>query len=570
MRRLKKNRVEIEPDEIFLDASNIPKFKVQQFEGRLENAISRKTVFYTAIFFIAVFLIFVYRAFTIQIVKGESYLARAEDNRLHSVPIFANRGVIEDRNGVDLAYNVYATTTGSISSTSTNEVPRRTYIKAPGFSHLLGYVSYPKKDKSGIFWQDSYIGREGIEKQYNEILSGRPGKKLIEVNSKMEVVSDSLVEIGENGGTLTSSIDSRVQAKLYEEIKALSDRAGFVGGAGVIMDIHTGEVLAMTSYPEYDSNTITNTPNTDTVRNYFTRKDTPLLNRVIQGVYTPGSVVKPFMVIAALTEKIISPDKKILSTGSITIPNRFGGKDTVFRDWKVHGWVNMREALASSCDVYFYAIGGGYGSQTGLGIDRIDEYMKKFAISEPTGIDLPGEKTGIIPTKEWKAANFKDQPLWNIGNTYHTSIGQFGFQMTPIELARAISAIANGGTLVTPHVTLDSKMATKPTKRIEGIDEESYQIVREGMRECVINVVHGTCKVLQVPGVTVAAKTGTAELGISKQQVNSWVTGYFPYENPKYSFVIMMERVDVKNPYGATFVMKGTLEWMVANTPEYI
>jgi penicillin-binding protein 2 len=569
MKRRKKP-VEIEPDEIFLDSSNIPNFNTQQFEGRIESAISKNTILYTTIFFIAIFILLVARAFYIQVMHGEGFLIRSEDNRLHSIPIFANRGVIEDRNGVPLAFNVYATTTGSITSTSTNEVPRRTYIEKPGFSHILGYVSYPKKDKSGVFWQDSYIGREGLEKQYDSFLSGTPGKRLIEVDAKGEVTSENLAELGVDGKTLVTSIDSRVQAELHKEIRELSNRAGFVGGAGVIMDISTGEILAMTSYPEYDSNTITNTPDTDTVRNYFTRKDKPLLNRAIT-IYTPGSTVKPYMALAALSEGTISPEKEILSTGQITIKNRYGGKDTVFRDWKAHGWVNMREALAASSDVYFYAVGGGYGDQTGLGIDRIDIYMKKFKIDLLTGVDIPGEKAGVIPTKAWKAENFSDSPDWNIGNTYHTSIGQFGFQISSLELVRAVAALANGGELVTPHLTLDSSGGkTYPKEKIEGIRPEHLQIVREGMRQCVINPVHGTCKVLAVPGVSVAAKSGTAELGVSKQQVNSWISGFFPYENPKYAFVIMMERANVKNPYGATFVMKGTLNYMVANTPEYI
>jgi penicillin-binding protein 2 len=566
-----KNKVEIEPDEIFLDSSNIPNFNTQQFEGRIERTISPRTSFYLAAFLCLIIIAVIARAGYVQLLKGDKFLMRSEDNRLHSVPIFANRGVIEDRNGVALAYNVYATTTGALSSTSTNEVPRRTYITDPGFSHILGYVSYPKRDQSGVFWQDSYIGREGLEKQYNQQLSGTPGKKLIEVNAKMQVVSANLSESGSDGVTLKTSIDSRVQKELYNQIKALSGKAGFAGGAGVIMDVQSGEILALTSYPEYDSNTITNTPDTDTVRNYFTRKDTPLLNRAVQGIYTPGSVVKPYMALAALTEKTIDPSKSILSTGSISIPNRYGGKPTIFKDWKAHGWVNMREAIASSCDVYFYTIGGGYQGQAGLGIDRIDTYMKKFKVDEVTGIDLPGEKKGVIPTQAWKRQNFADSPDWNVGNTYHTSIGQFGFQMSTLELVRAVAALANGGTLVTPHLVPElSGASTLPREKIEGIQAENIQIVREGMRECVINPKHGTCKVLAVPGVAVAAKSGTAELGVSKQLVNSWISGFFPYENPKYAFVIMMEKANVKNPFGATFVMKGTLNYMVANTPEYV
>ena len=152
----------------------------------------------------------------------------------------------------------------------------------------------------------------------------------------------------------------------------------------------------------------------------------------------------------ALTEGVIDPYKKILSTGSISIPNPyFPDQKTVFKDWKAHGWTDMREAIAVSSDVYFYEIGGGFESQKGLGIVNIEKYAQLFGIGQKTGIDLPDEKGGIIPGPEWKIKNFKGEP-WRIGDTYNTVIGQYGFQVTPLEMVRAISAIANYGTLVTP------------------------------------------------------------------------------------------------------------------------
>jgi penicillin-binding protein 2 len=412
-------------------------------------------------------------------------------------------------------------------------VPRRIYIEDEGFSHLLGFVSYPKKDKTGIFWQENYIGREGVEKQYDALLSGTPGKKLIETNALQKITSENTIESGSDGQNITLSIDSRIQKELFLQIKTLSEKAGFVGGAGVIMDVRTGEILALSSYPEYSSNLITNNPRDEKVSAYFTRKDTPMINRVFGGLYTPGSTVKPFMALSALEENIITPSVSILSTGSISLPNKYGGPATIFRDWKVHGYVNMKEALAASSDVYFYAIGGGYGTQKGLGIDTIDNYMKLYGFASTTGIDLPGEKTGIIPTPGWKIKNFsaKDS-VWNIGDTYHTSIGQFGFQLTLLELVRAVAALANGGTLLTPHVLLDPQKESLQKIKIP-VSPENIKIINEGMHLCVTSDARGTCKTLRTPGMEVTGKSGTAQLGLKNEWVNSWMTGFFPYENPK-------------------------------------
>jgi penicillin-binding protein 2 len=289
------------------------------------------------------------------------------------------------------------------------------------------------------------------------------------------------------------------------------------------------------------------------------------MDRVISGLYTPGSIVKPFLAIAALTEQIIDPYKKILSTGSISIPNPyFPEKESVFKDWKVHGWVDMKQALAVSSDVYFYAIGGGFKDQKGLGITNIEKYTRLFGIGEKTGVDLPDETTGVIPNPEWKIKNFAGDP-WRIGNTYHTAIGQYGFQVTPLEITRATAAIANYGTLVTPHLLLGDTSKEMRISKID-INKNYFDIVHEGMRQGVLG---GTSILLNVPYVNIASKTGTAQLGIAKNKVNSWIVGFFPYENPKYAFTIMMEAGPSTNSVGATSVMRQLLDWMSINTPEY-
>ncbi|MCX6751728.1 MAG: penicillin-binding transpeptidase domain-containing protein [Candidatus Nomurabacteria bacterium] len=301
------------------------------------------------------------------------------------------------------------------------------------------------------------------------------------------------------------------------------------------------------------------------MQNYLDDKRKVFLDRTISGLYTPGSIVKPFFAMGALTENVIDPYKKILSTGSISIPNPyFPNQKTVFKDWRVQGWVDMRQAIAVSSDVYFYEIGGGFESQKGLGIVNIEKYARLFGIGGKTGIDLPDEKGGVIPSPEWKIKNFKGEP-WRVGDTYHTVIGQYGFQVTPMEMLRAVSAIANYGTLVTPHYILGDKTKEIAISKID-LKKEYFDVVHEGMRQ---SVLAGTSTAVNVPYVQVASKTGTAQVGVSKTKVNSWIIGFFPYENPKYAFTIMMESGPSSGGVGASSIMRQLLDWMSINTPEY-
>lgn len=544
---------EIAPEDVFLDSQNLSQLNIEQMEGHLERPLG-KHVFYMFVGLIIIIIGgFTYRLFAMQVTEAESYKEKADKNHLRSTPIFALRGTITDRNGVLLAWN-------EAPATTTLEIPKRSYIEEEGFSHVLGYVSYPKKDKGGIFWQEEYIGKDGIEKQYQLLLQGVAGEKVIGVNAMQKIETENTVVDPVHGQNIKLTIDKDVQAKLYERMEALAKRVGFVAGAGVIMDVYTGEVLALVSYPEYDNNLITNAvtlAEKSQVSSDLLDKKQVFLNRAVSGLFTPGSTVKPFIAYAALVEGVITPEKQILSTGALVIKNKYGGPDTIFKDWKVHGWTNMQKAIAQSSDEYFYQIGGGYEGQKGLGIARIDEYTKMFGFDTETGIDLPGENNGVIPTPEWKQKVFGED--WLVGNTYHTSIGQYGFQMTPLELIRGVAAIANGGILVTPHI----KQGLETTQTDLQLDQNALSVIRDGMRHAVTDA---TVKALDIPGVKVAGKSGTAELGVKKDLVNSWISGYFPYEDPKYAFVVIMEKGSVHNLQGAVFAMRETLEWMRDNT----
>jgi penicillin-binding protein 2 len=551
-----KRTKDIDPDEIFIDSENLPKFDVNQFEGRIEKPISHSTFVIFSIFCILIFLLFFYKSWDLQIINGDSYYQRSENNRLRNTLIFSKRGVIIDRKDRDLAWNIY--------NSEAPEFSFRKYSTSTGLSHVLGYLKYPQKDKYGFYYNEDFVGKDGVEKFYNDTLAGENGIRIVEVDALNKVESESMVRPPKDGEDLKLSIDSKLQNKLYESIADLSGRVGFTGGSGVIMDVKTGEVLALTSFPEYNSQILTDGNNKIAINNIINNPNNPFLDRVIDGLYAPGSIIKPFMAVAALAEKIIDPYTNILSTGSISIPNRYDPSNpTVFKDWKVHGYTDMRKAIAVSSDVYFYEIGGGFENQEGLGINLIKKHMTSFGFGENMAEGFFFGKKGVIPDQEWKKLNFNGED-WMVGNTYHTSIGQYGFQVTPIQAVRSIASIANGGKLVEPTIIYGDK--NKNTIQLP-YNQDYLKVAREGMK---MAVEEGTASGLKNDFFKLGAKTGTAELGSRKQFVNSWVVGFFPYENPKYAFAVIMEKGPVTNTLGGVFVMRQVFDWMAIYAPEYL
>ncbi len=571
----KKRSGEINPEDIFLDSSNLAGLDIDRQEGTFNKPISQFMEYLPAMIVFIVFSFFVYRLYIIQIRDYSIYKEKADNNRYNTNIILANRGEIFDRNGKILAENIVS---------STSDIIKREYIRDEGFSNLLGYISYPKKDNLNNYWQDNYIGKDGIELIYQDILSGVNGKQIVEKDVKREVESQNLIVKPISGTNLNLTIDAVIQKKLFDSMKKVVEERSFTSATGIIIDVNNGEILAITNYPEYNNNLMTNASGTEDnkkINKLLKDKRTPFLNRAVSGLFTPGSVVKPFMAYAALNEKIITPEKELLSVGQIVIPNIYGGPDTIFRDWKVHGYINVVRAIAVSSDEYFYQVGGGYKDQTGLGISKIDEYAKLFGFTSRTGIDLPNEEIGIIPTPEWKRINFIDSE-WRLGDTYHTSIGQYGFQITPVELVRYIASIANGGILITPHLFLSAsstntdyffetiqKYNTKIWPKIDlNLNEYALKYIKQGMREVVLQ--NGTVPQLNILGLGVAAKSGTAELGVVKGKVNSLMTGYFPYNNPKYAFAVVVENGPVGGTSAGAQVIKPILEYISQNKEKYI
>jgi len=564
MRRRFKKRlsgIEIFPDETLLDSSNLPDFDRSQFEGRIEKPISKLTLASFGAFVFIILGILLYRAWDLQIAKGEEYLALSENNRLQNTIIFPARGIIYDRSGERLAWN---DPLENLVSSTTYTYAKRNYTPMAGFAHVLGHISYPKVDSSGIYFQDEIIGLDGVELIYNDKLKGVPGLKIIETDALGEVLSEAVIKEPEDGQDLILTIDFALQQRVYSSIKSIVEQVGFEGGAVVIMDVTNGEIISLVSYPEYDPQILSDGVEASAINAFINSSRKPFLNRVVSGLYAPGSTIKPFIALRALEEEVITPTKNIYSSGSIEIPNPYyEDLVSVFNDWKAHGWVDMREALAVSSNVYFFEISGGFEEQRGIGIAGIENVANLFGLGETTGIDLPEESIGVIPSPAWKEKVFPGDP-WRVGDTYNTSIGQYGFQVTAIAAARAMAAIANGGILVTPHITADS---SSYAARSIDIDESDLDVVHDGLRRAVTS---GTAQALNLAGARIAAKSGTAEVGITKKRVNSWVNGYFPYDNPKYAFSAVMERGPRNNIIGAGAVMNEVFKWIAVYEPEYL
>ena len=468
----------------------------------------------------------------------------------------------------------------------------REYKDGEAFSHIIGYTNKIKSeeiDEAPEFYSiNDYVGRTGIENFYEEVLRKNPGKLRIERNAQGNVISQEIISLPESGKSLVLWLDSDLQKKIKEELEKELKIVGAKRAVGVALDSKTGGVLALVSLPDFDNNLFQKGADPEKLQELLDDPFNlqPLFNRAIAGKYLTGSAIKPLIASAALEENIISPEKKLNCEGKIIIPNIWDpASPTIKKDWTTHGWTNLRKALAESCNVYFYTVGGGYGDQKGLGPTKIKEYLELFGWDGKTGIDLPGEAEGFIPDKEWKKKVWGND--WWDGDTYNLSIGQGFLQITPMEVINSFAAIANGGTLYKPQIAKEiidtstgsaqvgeeDKSSSSPFAaarvveefkpeiiRQNFIDSQNLQIVREGMRQAVSgeNSPLASAVILNSLPVAIAAKTGTAELG--GDRYNNWVTIFAPYEDPEIVLTIMIE--NVKGVQAAALpVAKAVLEW---------
>ncbi|MBM2820343.1 MAG: penicillin-binding protein 2, penicillin-binding protein 2, partial [Candidatus Berkelbacteria bacterium] len=286
----------------------------------------------------------------------------------------------------------------------------------------------------------------------------------------------------------------------------------------------------------------------------------PLFNRAISGTYPSGSIIKPVIAAAGLEDGTITASTTINDPGEIKVGNY------TYPDWKSHGLVDVRKALAESCNVFFYSVAGGWDKIKGLGITKLDNYLKQFGFGEQTGIDIPGEARGIVPDPVWKEKVKKE--MWYLGDTYHLGIGQGDFLITPLQMVNAVSAIANGGQLMKPQLVAkitdqDGNTIYETPKEIirQGfINNDNVQIVREGMRQAVTT---GSAQQLNDLPEMVAAKTGTAQFG-NEDKTHAWMVSFAPYHNPEIAIIVLIEGGG-EGYATAGPVTKQILNWYLAN-----
>lgn len=556
----RKRSIELHPDDVLLDGNNKPGFNVHQLEGTIERPLTKKAGYVLGFIFVAIFVVLGFKLTMLQVVQGREMFELSENNRLREQPLFSERGIIYDRNGVELAWN---------TSSEDPDVPYslRTYTKDPGFGHLLGYVGYPTRDQAGYYWRDEIVGREGAEALLNDSIAGTNGVMLSETNALLKETNANSTIPATNGANAYLTIDARVQTALYQAMAEHAQTYNYQGGALAMINVHTGEVLALTNYPEFDPAVMSLGEDREIIQTYVTSTQKPFLNRVLAGLYTPGSTVKPFFALGALHEGVITKNTEVLSTGKIEVPNPYNpDQPSIFRDWKDggHGKTDVTKAIGESVNTFFYAISGGYGSiRNGIGISGLEKYARMFGLGAETGLHFGTEAEGVIPNPTWKKEVFNGDS-WRLGDTYITSIGQFGFQVTPMQMARGVAAIANSGKLVTPHIV---RGPTEAVYISEPISTSNYQVVRDGMR---YTVTDGTATNLNRNYISIAAKTGTAQVGANNAFINSWAVGFFPYETPQYAFALVMERgPNEDTTRGASWVIRTAIDNLAETYPEF-
>lgn len=447
-----------------------------------------------------------------------------------------------------------------------NKTRREYNLYSLSLSHLLGYTGKINAQELSIFGDEyspiDYIGKNGIEYFWENELKGENGKKYIEVDAlgkEKKIISQSQATDGHN---LVLSLDLPLQKKLEESLLAHLKKLNLNKASAIVMDPNSGEILAMVSFPVYNNNIFARGITAAEYNQILAQPDDPLFNRSVSGEYPSGSIIKSVMAAAGLQARIISENTSFNSVGGIKIGQWF------FPDWKAggHGATSVRKAIAESVNTFFYYLGGGYEDFVGLGVDKIVRYFKLFGLGTQTGVDLPGEASGFVPTKEWKE-KVKGES-WYIGDTYHMSIGQGDVLVTPLQVANYTAAFANGGKLYRPHfikaVLSGSDRIIKTGEpeiiREDFIDNYNMQVVRQGMRQTVVS---GSARSLGSLPVAVAGKTGTAQWS-TKKAPHAWFTGFAPYENPKIVITVLLE----EGGEGSTVavpIVREILEWYFSN-----
>jgi penicillin-binding protein 2 len=433
---------------------------------------------------------------------------------------------------------------------SIDEGQSRHYPHGESFAHLLGYVApVSEKELTGdplLELPGFRIGKAGVEKTYDLALRGTGGSSEVEVNAVGRVIRELSRREGQPGIDLTLSVDLDLQRLATERLEGQS-------GAAAVIDVHTGDVLALASTPGYDPNAFNRGLSHEEWRALISNPKAPLTNKAIAGQYAPGSTFKLAVALAALEKGTITPDTHVTCYGRTKLGN------AVFHCWKRggHGTVNLRQAITQSCDVYFYE------AAKRTGIDQISATARRLGLGQTLGIDLPNERSGLLPDRGWKLANIGSP--WQMGETLIAGIGQGYVLATPLQLAVMTARIANGGYAVKPrlasYVGLGDEEKAKETEAVPelGFAPEHIQIVREGMIE-VVNGRRGTARRAKIEeaGMKMAGKTGTSQVrriskaeraaGVFKNEDLPWerrdhalFVGYAPVSAPRYAVAVVVE-----------------------------
>ncbi|HEC1878211.1 TPA: penicillin-binding protein 2 [Campylobacter jejuni] len=437
-------------------------------------------------------------------------------------------------------------------------VVKRKYPFGKLASHIIGYVgkaNLQDVQENEIAKLSNYTGKSGIERYYNDILQGEKGTRVYKVNAlNQEVEQLSYTPAMSNDIELT--IDIELQSYLTSLFEGNA-------GAAIIMNVNDGSILAAGSFPEYDLNPFVTGISFKDWDELSNSLDHPFTNKLINGYYPPGSVVKMGVGLSFLNSKNLSPSTQFVCNGSIEL----GGR--LFRCWNRsgHGPVDLKHAIKYSCDVYFY------NGSLQVGIDQISETLSRIGFGAKTGVDLPSEFVGTLPSKEWKMQRYRQS--WFQGDTLNTAIGQGNFLATPMQIARYTAQIAKGGEVI-PHflksiennnTTIESQMDENKKEIFTLFEKNQLPYIRDAMY-AVANEQGGTSyRYLHNLDVKVAAKTGTAQVvGFSQTDKNrvdekqfeyytrshAWLTSYAPYSKPKYVVTVLLEHGGRNITSGAT------------------
>lgn len=441
-------------------------------------------------------------------------------------------------------------------------LPRRDYPDGMMLSDIVGFMGAVNEDEYAKYKDSGYtpndrIGKTGVELTYEPVLRGIEGTKDVETDAsgrELRVIDQTPAKPGNN---VVLSIDLDLQQKVTEYLQAAM--GGSRDAAAVVLDVRTGEVLAMVSLPAFDSNMFSGPIDDNAYQALLDNAGKPLVNHAIAEVYPPGSTFKQITGTAALQEGVATAGTTITSYGSIQVKNEYDPSISyTFKDWAALGTMNFYRGVAMSSDVYFYYLSGGYTDPNtgrevfqGLGATRLAAWARKYGLGSPTGVDLPGEAAGNIPDPDWKLQTVGEP--WTIGDTYNFGIGQGYVTATPLQMVRVTAAIANGGDVLVPHVVKEIRDANGNTvssipRMVQtnlGIDPRNFSIFREGMREAVA-LPDGTAHSAASKYVQTAGKTGTAEFGERRPDgtytEHGWFTGFAPFDNPQIAVVVFLDQ----------------------------